>query len=156
MAKIEENENLNVAKAAIESTTVELERDIAKLRDPTVHASIMYAVMRERESTNLILKNLLSTMERLEEKFSKIEQVQATQSQAPATPAHKAGFLADVDQTIVNFIKSKGSATAEDIQKVLRYRGKNAACARLSRLAELGFLNRQRAGRITVYTVSSQ
>ena len=156
--KKNENENLNLAKTAADSTMSDIEREVTKLRDPTVHAGIMYAVMRERESTNLILKNLLATMERLEDKFAKIEksQVQTVPAQPVAAQAHKPEFLADVDQTIINHIKSKGSATAEDIQKILRYRGKNAACARLSRLAELGFLNRQRAGRVTVYTATSE
>lgn len=153
--RTEENVNVAATKEQLESTTAELEHEIAKLRDPTVHASIMYAVMRERESANMIMKNLLTKIDRLEETLTRLVQ-QPRQAAPAAVEAAQArpsiDMLADVDRTIISHIKEKGSATAEDIQRMLRYRGKNAACARLSRLAELGFLNRQRAGRITRYT----
>jgi uncharacterized membrane protein len=149
-------ENVNVAAAVaterekLESTTAELEREIAKLRDPTVHASIMYSLMRERESTNMILKNILAKLDALDEKLSALKQTQAAPTNVP--PVQKSiDMLPDVDRMIISYIKEQGAATAEDIQKMLRYRGKNAACARLSRLADLGFLIRQRAGRITRY-----
>lgn len=144
---IEENENIAASKSEIESTTKELEREIAKLRDPTVHASIMYAVVRERENTNRILKNLLARIDALEEKIAKLEEERH--------PIKRIENLPDIDQTIIDYIKKKGRATADDVQRAFRYKGKNAACARLSKLADFGFLTKEKVGKKVYYALTS-
>jgi predicted HTH transcriptional regulator len=60
-------------------------------------------------------------------------------------------MLAEVDQKIVGYIKEHGPASAEAIQTEFKYKGRNAACARLSKLAMLGKLVKQRAGKVIYY-----
>lgn len=134
-------ENFTFIKKEANEITESLEREIQKLRDPTVHAAIIYTAVKERENANRILKNILARLDQLEAKMKEMEQ--------KAAPEQKA--LADVDKAIVDYIKEHGPSYAEDVQKVFRYRGKNAACARLSRLFEFGMLKKQRTGKKIQY-----
>jgi len=155
MAKPEENENLMADISQVREQMGDeqraLEKEIAKLRDPTVHASIMYTALRERENTNRILKNILARIDAMQLKIQALEE-RARALTAPATQAAPTA-LADVDKSIISFIKSKGNCTAEDIQQALRYKGRNAACARMNRLFELGVLSKQRSGKKILYSV---
>jgi hypothetical protein len=123
----------------------EIEKEIAKLRDPTVHASIMYAVLRERESTNLILKNLLQRIEKLEERIIQLEEKRVRKVE-----------LSDVDKAILSYIKMKENkeVSAKEIQRIFNYRNRNAACARLSRLSDLGYLERKKVSKEVYYVLS--
>jgi len=134
---VEKNEKLN--------DLAEIEKEIEKLRDPTVHASIMYAVLRERESTNLILKNLLQRIEKLEEKIIELESKRLRKVE-----------LSDTDKAILSYIKMKENreVTAKEIQKIFNYRKRNAACARLSRLSDLGYLERKKVSKEVYYVLS--
>ncbi|MFH1095113.1 MAG: hypothetical protein V1728_02765 [Candidatus Micrarchaeota archaeon] len=60
-------------------------------------------------------------------------------------------MLAPADEQIVNLIRARGAVCAEDVRGNFRYKGKNAASARLSRLYELGILEKQQAGRVVYY-----
>jgi predicted nucleotidyltransferase len=133
----EKNEKLN--------DLAEIEKEIEKLRDPTVHASIMYAVLRERESTNLILKNLLQRIEKLEEKIIELESKRLRKVE-----------LSDIDKAIISYAKMKESheVTAKEIQKIFNYRKRNAACARLSRLSDLGYFERKKVSKEVYYVLS--
>jgi len=159
MANTEENENINLmanisqVREQMNEEQRSLEKEISKLRDPTVHAAIMYTAAKERESTNRILKTILARMDAMELKIQRLEERTKT---GPASAARMSErVMADVDNTIISFIKSKGSCTAGDIQLALRYKGRNAACARLNRLYELGMLNKQRSGKKIIYTTQA-
>ena len=60
-------------------------------------------------------------------------------------------MLAPADEQIVNLIRAKGAVCAEEVRGNFRYKGKNAASARLNRLFELGILEKQQAGRVVYY-----
>jgi hypothetical protein len=111
----------------------------------------MYTAAKERESTNRILKNIMARIDAMELKLQALEE--RAKALGGQTAPMKEVVLADVDKSIVVFIRSKGQATAEDIQTALRYKGRNAACARLNRMFELGVLDKQRSGKKIIYTV---
>jgi len=143
--------NISQVREQMGEETRALEKEIAKLRDPTVHAAIMYTAAKERESTNRILKNIMARIDAMELKLQALEE--RAKALGGQTAPMKEVVLADVDKSIVVFIRSKGQATAEDIQTALRYKGRNAACARLNRMFELGVLDKQRSGKKIIYTV---
>ncbi len=60
-------------------------------------------------------------------------------------------LLAPADEQIVNLIRARGHVCATDVQVKFKYKGKNAASARLSRLYELGLLEKSHAGRTVFY-----
>ena len=60
-------------------------------------------------------------------------------------------LLAPADEQIVAALRSRGALCAEQVRVIFGYRGKNAASARLSRLYDLGILEKQQAGRVVYY-----
>lgn len=60
-------------------------------------------------------------------------------------------LLSSTDEQIVSLVGLRGVACAEDVQAHFKYKGKNAASARLNRLASLGVLEKQQAGRRVYY-----
>jgi len=56
-------------------------------------------------------------------------------------------LLPEIDEQIMGFVKEAGKATADEVRTRFRYKGKNAACARLNRLCDMGLLQKKQAGR---------
>jgi len=44
-------------------------------------------------------------------------------------------------------VKTSGKASAEEVRAKFKYKGKNAASARLNRLCDMGLLEKQQAGK---------
>lgn len=74
-------------------------------------------------------------------------------SNAPASVvvASKEMLLSSTDEQIVNLVGTRGVVCADDVQAHFKYKGKNAASARLNRLASLGVFEKQQAGRRVYY-----
>jgi predicted HTH transcriptional regulator len=115
----------------------ELQNELLKFRDPVVLASIYYKLMRERESFNMLLREINARLERLEQRA------------APAP--QQAALLSETDEGIIAFIRRNGKACAEEVQAALRYKGKNAASARLNRLYAQGLLEKRQVGKKVFY-----
>jgi len=128
----------------------ELEREIAKLRDPTVHSALMYLSVKEKENTNRLLKNIYARLDQIEEKLKQMEQKLGSVGTVPSQSA-PALLLSSVDKKIIEYIKKNGPCSAEIIQKEFSYKGRNAASARLNKLATFGHLIKQRAGKVIFY-----
>jgi len=127
-----------------------LERDIDKLKDPIVLASIMHTAATERENTNRLLKTLI---EKLDQKFSEVEsRLSALESGAPSAPFEEEVLLPSVDEEMLKFVKEKRHASAEEVRRKFGYKGKNAASARLNRLFEMGLLEKRQVGRAVLYS----
>jgi len=120
-----------------------------KLSDPVYIAGMMLAVQNERENTNRILKNIYAELERVRALEARVSALEGSVDGEHA----EAGMLPEVDEKIVEFIRAKRKACAEDVQKKFSYKGKNAASARLNRLYSLGVLNKAQAGRKVFYLV---
>ncbi|MDD5339801.1 MAG: BlaI/MecI/CopY family transcriptional regulator [Candidatus ainarchaeum sp.] len=112
----------------------DLQTNMAKFKDPIVLGELVYRLLEERENTNRLLKNILAKLDALEAKGM------------PVAPA-AAPILPEVDEQIMAFVHEKGRCTAEDIRAKFNYKGKNAACARLNRLCDMGLLQKQQAGK---------
>jgi hypothetical protein len=114
----------------------DLQTNMMKFRDPVVLGELVYRLLEERENTNRLFKNLLAKLDALEAKGIRT---------APA--AMMETILPEVDEQIMAFIREKGRCTAEDVRAEFHYKGKNAACARLNRLCDMGLLQKQQAGK---------
>jgi hypothetical protein len=114
----------------------DLEDNMAKFRDPVILGELVYRLLEERENTNRLLKNILAKLDVLEAKGT---------HNAPVPMARQ--FLPEVDEQIMAFILEKGRCAAEDIRAKFSYKGKNAACARLNRLCDMGLLQKRQAGK---------
>lgn len=147
-----------------------LEADIAKLRDPVVLASLMHTAATERENTNRLLKTLI---EKLDQKFSEVESRisaleegggQVTEEKAllllhrktsspptPSPPSDDDVLLPAIDEEIMHFVREKRHVSAEEVRAKFGYKGKNAASARLSRMFDMGLLQKRQVGRAVLY-----
>jgi hypothetical protein len=112
----------------------DLESNMTKFNDPIVLGELMYKLLEERENTNRILKNILSKLEKLDN-----TPLNLPQNQPPLLPA--------IDEQIMEFVRAKGKVIAEDVRKEFKYKGKNAASARLNKLYELGLIEKKQVGK---------
>ncbi|MEW6328894.1 MAG: hypothetical protein AB1468_02130 [Candidatus Micrarchaeota archaeon] len=139
--------NIEYVEREVGAITSELEREIKKLKDPTVHAGIMYSVVRERETTNALLREINAKLEKLHSLEERVRKLEESVVRAPK----KEIMLAEVDEEILKFVRGRGRACAEDVQRAFNYRGRNAASARLNKLFENGVLEKRQAGRKVYY-----
>lgn len=129
-------EKVYKTSAFVHEVHADLSAHMDKFKDPLVLGELVYKLLEERENTNRILKNLLAKLDALEAKLGA----------APET-ATEEPLLAEVDEEIVQFVKSQGKASAEDVRSHFNYKGTNAASARLNRLYERGVLEKKQVGR---------
>jgi len=116
----------------------DLDMNMEKFRDPVVLGELVYRLLEERENTNRLLKNILAKLEAIEMKGPVA---------AKEMPAIKEAILPEIDEQIVSFLKGTGKVTAEEVRVRFNYRGKNAACARLNRLCDLGVITKRQVGK---------
>ncbi|MEM2963372.1 MAG: winged helix-turn-helix domain-containing protein [Candidatus Anstonellales archaeon] len=130
----------------IEHERLEREVEEAKniARDPFLLSSLMLRILREKEEMKTLLREILEKLEDIEKKLSYEEEGELVEPL----------LLSKQDEEIVDLIIEKGAVCALDIQKRLNYKGKNAACARLSRLADAGILVKRQVGKTVYYQLS--
>jgi predicted HTH transcriptional regulator len=115
----------------------DLEENMKKFNDPIVIGELLYKLLEERENTNRILKNILAKLEKLE-------------SAKPSVKPEER-MLPSRDEKILDFLKEQGKVTAEDVRLRFKYKGKNAACARLNKLYELDIVEKKQVGKKVFY-----
>ena len=156
MKKDEQYKGIGEGSGAIEELKHEilspLENDIGKLRDPVVLAGLMHTAASERENTNRLLKTLI---ERLDQRFTEVEERLSALEQRPSAPKPEDVLLPSVDEDILQFVRGKRYASAEEVRQRFGYKGKNAASSRLNRLYELGLLNKKQVGRAVMFSVKN-
>ena len=143
----------------VSETRDEIRREVAgirdKLDDPVVIGALMHRTVVEKENTNRILKNIAEMFEKLGRKMesleSRITKLESGVESAPAQQQER--LLGAVDDEVLTFVRERGRACASEVQKHFKYRGTNAASARLSRLYELGLFEKQQAGRKVFYRI---
>ena len=118
---------------------------------PGVSAYIKYLV-EERERTNKLLVSLTEKVSQLEHKINNEYEVIDNQASTPAGSQLEV-HLSDVDVTIFDFIQisEKQMVCAEQVQKLMNYKGRNAACARLNAMCKIGLLRKDQMGHKVYY-----
>ena len=130
------------------------------------------AKKQEQDSLIVLLQKLEQKIENIENRLTKIEQklgasdlsqngttsnagVWISNSNSPTSLAIESNtiILSPIDEKIIQMIRTRGPVCAEDIQKELKYKGQNAASARLARLANMNILKKKQAGRRVYYTL---
>ncbi|MFH1100195.1 MAG: hypothetical protein V1722_04920 [Candidatus Micrarchaeota archaeon] len=131
-----------------DNVTAEFREFSSRMKDPIVVGTLLHKLTEERQSTNLLLREINAKLDKLgemEKKFSELE-AKINKVNAQKVPA-KSKMLPEVDEAIIAFIKSKSAVCAEDVQEEFKYKGKNAASARLNRLCSLGVLKKSQVGK---------
>jgi len=162
MKKVKQNVYKRVTSSLGKKIQSDLEKQMEKFKDPLVLGELVYSLLEERENTNRILKTLLRRIEELqnrlmeEQEKTRITIVENNMEEKKNRKIKKdvvrmdERILPKIDESILNAVKKLKKATARDIQKQFKYKGRNAASARLNKLYSLGLLTKRQVGR-TVY-----
>ncbi|MEM3781881.1 MAG: hypothetical protein QXT43_02905, partial [Candidatus Micrarchaeaceae archaeon] len=83
----------------------------------------------------------------------KLEELIAPQAQVEEAQVAEAREvpISSVDAQVIEFIETKGMASAAELQSFMGYKGKNAASARLNSLYKRGILDRFQMGHKVYY-----
>lgn len=136
-----------------------------------------YKTLQTTTELSSLMRQMLQRLQSLEERLERVEQkvsklpamtsgaqaagpgvlessgVSVSMSGSPTTfgAGERELMLAPADEQIVQLIRARGNVCASDVQIKFKYKGRNAASARLSRLYELGLLEKAQAGRVVYY-----
>ncbi|MFH1394114.1 MAG: hypothetical protein ABII71_01760 [Candidatus Micrarchaeota archaeon] len=116
----------------------DLEQNMQKFNDPVVLGELVYRLLEERENTNRILKNILQKLDALESKGISAPAIQEDVREI---------LLPKIDEDIMKYTKKSDKVTAEEVRARFKYKGKNAASARLNKLVGLGLLQKKQVGK---------
>ena len=120
-----------------------------KFKDPVVLGFLISRLVEERENTNRLMKTLIERIEYLEKKIAALS--------AAGAPNKQAGeiIMSEIDEDLYQFVKAMGKVCANEVMKQFKYKGTNAASARLNKLVNMGLLNKKQAGkRVYFYPLS--
>ncbi|MGI0141165.1 MAG: hypothetical protein ACREBF_00735 [Candidatus Micrarchaeales archaeon] len=106
-------------------------------------STLIKYMLEERERTNKMLRGITERLKRLEEDLTAMESVE---ERTDFPVGNREVPLSGLDSKILEIAQSKGMVCADDIQKEMNYKGRNAACARLNRLHRGGLLDRFQLG----------
>ena len=138
--------------------TLDIQQVFEHSKNPLLLGALLFKLAEERDKTNKLL-------EQLNDKYDKIMfelKTKALGSSEDQTPQlehitsgtnNKIVLMPEQDQKILRFIEEKGPTSAADIQTMLSYKGKNAACQRLNKLAKEGLLKKVQSGKKVLFFV---
>jgi len=132
-----------------------------ELDDGLKIGKMLYAIAEEKKSNNLVVREINSKFDQMINKLDRVatllESMQLNQG-AVMDEAEEEEFLgiSDRDEEILDFVKSHKRVNADDVQNHFKYRGRNAASARLNKLFRDELLEKVYAGRNVYYSVKQQ
>ncbi|MCL4365549.1 MAG: hypothetical protein M1569_00820 [Candidatus Marsarchaeota archaeon] len=118
--------------------------------DSSASALIKYLV-EERERTNRALSSLIEKIGRLEQQLH-AQEVHGTEINNSVSAMAELP-ISNLEGNILNLVKEKGMVCADDLRSFMNYNGRNAACARLSKLHREGFLQKFQLGHRVYYKI---
>jgi hypothetical protein len=130
-----ENEFENVSKDFVKFSE--------DMKNPLVVGALMQRLTEERQSANLLLKQINAKLDSFDSRLHALEE--------RLTGKKEDVMLPEVDEEIIAFVKQKGRATAQEVQGKFKYKGANAASARLNGLFKQGLLAKKQVGRKVVF-----
>lgn len=149
---------VSIRKDQIEDEISRLKEEIKALSEkgtkvPDDSSTSMSSVIRyfidEREKTNRALANITAKVVELEHMIDKDIQVREVAELNSEIP------ISALDANILDFVKMRGLACADDVRALMHYKGRNAACSRLKKLEKEGFLQKFQLGHRVYYRVDA-
>ncbi len=108
---------------------------IQKINETKNIAQGSHAITKDtNEKSEMIIEEMEKFENMMEKKLNEIELL--------IRHLKKDEFLTTMDRQILNFIKENGIVCAEDVQRAFKYKGKNAASARLNILYRKNYLEK--------------
>lgn len=135
--------------------TEDLSDAVQQMADPVSIATMLYTIAEEKKSNNLVVRGINSKFDLLVSKLDRItellENLSGPTESHDSSPAHV--DISERDQEILDFVRTKMKVCADDVQNHFKYKGRNAASARLNKLFREKRLEKVYAGRNVYYTI---
>ncbi|BCS91002.1 MAG: hypothetical protein ARM1_0459 [Candidatus Micrarchaeota archaeon] len=132
--------------------------------------TLLKYLIDENRKTTLILKQMADRIDKLESRLSSImdtaeQEIEDESDEEPSVSSYKQDIsrnevsdnrkivtLTEQDKKILEQVQMRGMICADQLQKIMNYKGKNAASARLNRLCMLGLLIKLQIGHKTYFS----
>lgn len=118
-----------------EKLSRDVKYDTEKFKDPYVVGAMIHRLVEERRYTNALLRDI----------NKKLNQLLENRAQEPDVG------ISEIDEEIIKLVEKLGTVTAEEVQAELKYKGRNAASARLNALEKKNLLKKTRKGKKVVF-----
>jgi predicted HTH transcriptional regulator len=132
--------------------TAEVSQAIHEIQDPVAIATMLYSIAEEKKSSNLVVRDintkidtLILKMEHLTKTLDKLNKYLEGEE---SKPTHD---ISERDTEVINYVKHQKKISARELQDKFKYKGRNAASARLSKLFKEGMLEKTYLGREVYY-----
>lgn len=119
-----------------EKYLADIEYDKKTFKDPVQLGVLIHRLIRERELTNGLLKEIKEALEEIRAGLKVLVQEKPELIE-----------ISERDREILEFVKEKGKVSAMEVRERFGYKGLNGASARLNHLEKLGLLRKVRVGR---------
>ena len=136
--------------------------------DPLTVGRMLFSLAEERKSTNLVMKSINGKFDHLTNRFDKFESLITKldliskqlkelneKMESGDIDTKTITNISERDEEILDFVKKHTRVCADDIQQEFKYKGRNAASARLSKLFGRSILEKEYVGRKVFYKLKS-
>ncbi len=114
--------------------------------------TLLKYMMNENKNTTMILKGIADKLERIDAGINTEYYEQEDQDSYPQeNKLAKFQPISGLDTQILQIVQRSEMACADDVKRMMSYKGRNAASARLNRLHRLGLLERYQLGHKVYY-----
>lgn len=145
-------------KKQMETRLQELERELEKQKSTTPAlpsdisaAEVVKYFIADREATNARFRAMIEEVKALREAVNQTAAETQNREEYAAEPREIP--ISTTDAKIIEFIQTrpKGMVSSDDVREFMHYKGKNAACARLTMLYKMNVLERLQLGHRVYY-----
>jgi len=126
--------------------------------DSVAIGSMLYTIAEEKKNNNLVVKDINGKFDQMMAKLDKIAtllEIIAEKNEAASNTRPDNIDISDRDEEILEFVKAQKRVCADDVQNFFKYRGRNAASARLNKLFRDNIVEKVYAGRNVYYTLKN-
>ena len=126
---------------------------VHEIHDPVALASMLFNIAEEKKSSNLVVRDINGKFDILVEKLNAItKELRELNEKFSTNYAKQKLDLSERDNEVYDFVNEKGRVCADDVQENFKYKGRNAASARLSKLFKYGTVEKTYVGKKVYYS----
>jgi len=139
--------------------TLDIQQVFEHSKNPLLLGALLFKLAEERDKTNKLLEQLNDKYDKIMFELKtkalgeSVDQTPRIEQKLAVGASDKIVLLPEQDQKILRLIEEKGPTSAEAVQSMLSYKGKNAACQRLNKLSREGLLRKVQSGKKVLFFV---